>query len=175
MEKQGRIQVYTGDGKGKTTAALGLTLRALGHGSRVVMIQFMKGMEDSGEVLMAKKLAPLFTLLPMGRAVFVDPSHPDPLDLEMAHKALDTAKSFLKEGACDILILDEINVALAFGLLLIEEVMELIDGKPPAMELILTGRYAHPEVMARADLVTEMKNIKHYFDQGMEDRECIER
>jgi len=173
---KGMVQVYTGDGKGKTTAALGLALRAVGHGHRVFIIQFMKGEEEnSGERLSAQKLAPLLTIKPMGRAGFINKDHPDPKDKELAGQALEYARGLMEQGDYDILILDEINVALAFGLLPVDSVLQLIQSKPEGMELVLTGRYADPQIMEKADLVTEMKNRKHYFEKGVPDRISIER
>jgi cob(I)alamin adenosyltransferase len=169
------IQVYTGDGKGKTTAALGLALRAIGHGHKVVMIQFMKGPEQTGELMAAAKLAPWLTIKPMGRSGFINKDHPDPADKALALKALDYAREIMLKQPVDILILDEINVAIAFGLLPSEAVLEFIRLKPAALELILTGRYADPKIMEKADLITEMKSLKHYFVQGVPDRKGIER
>ncbi|MBA4392137.1 MAG: cob(I)yrinic acid a,c-diamide adenosyltransferase, partial [Desulfobacca sp.] len=106
---KGMIQVYTGDGKGKTTAALGLALRAVGHGRKVIIIQFLKGQEVSGERLSAQLLAPLLTIIPMGRHGFINTVNPDPKDKQLAQKALESAREFMKKEACDILILDEVN------------------------------------------------------------------
>ena len=117
------IQVYTGDGKGKTTAALGLAFRAVGHGHKVVMLQFMKGPEQTGEMKAAQKLAPLLTIKPMGRTGFINKDHPDLEDKTLALKALDYAREIMLNQPIDILILDEINVALAFGLLPVEAVI----------------------------------------------------
>ena len=172
---KGMIQVYTGNGKGKTTAALGLALRAVGHGRKVVIIQFLKGQELSGERVSAKLLAPLLKIIPMGRHGFINTVNPDPRDKELARKALEYAKDLMRKNACDILILDEINVAVAYNLILVEELLEVMDSKPETMELILTGRNALPKVLEKADLVTEMKNLKHYYDKGIPDRISSER
>jgi cob(I)alamin adenosyltransferase len=172
---QGKIQVYTGEGKGKTTAALGLAFRAAGHGFRVMIIQFMKGEDKTGELLAAEKLAPWLTIKPMGRSGFIAKGYPAPEDLALAAKALDFAKEVTLGGAYDLLILDEINVALDFGLLPVEAVLDLIQKKPDSLELVLTGRNADPQIMEKADLITEMKNHKHYFTQGVPDRKGIER
>ena len=139
------------------------------------MIQFMKGPEQTGELMAAPKLAPWLTIKPMGRTGFIDKDHPNPEDQALALKALDYAREIMLNQPIDILILDEINVALAFGLLKVEAVLEFIDLKPDSMELVLTGRYAHPKILEKADLVTEMKNHKHYFAQGVPDRKGIER
>ena len=171
--EHGLIQVYTGSGKGKTTAALGLALRAAGHGFKVCIIQFMKGWPDYGELEGVKHL-PGVKLRQFGRAEFVDKENPDPVDVRMAHDALRHAGEVMESGEYDILVLDEINVALDFGLIALEDVLRLLDAKPPTLELVLTGRGAHPELIRRADLVTEMLNIKHPFAEGVEARRGIE-
>ena len=171
--KQGLIQVYTGTGKGKTTAALGLALRASGHGLKVCIIQFMKGWPNYGELEGVKHL-PGVTLRQFGRAEFVDKDNPDPADIRMAHDALRYAAEVITGGECDILILDEINVALDWGLISLEEVLPLLDARPPKMEMVLTGRNAHPEIVRRADLVTEMLDIKHPYADGVAARRGIE-
>ncbi len=171
----GRVQVYTGDGKGKTTAALGLACRAVGHNLRVVMIQFMKGSIEYGELNTAKRLAPNLTIIQQGRENFVNRDNPDPIDIEMAQEGIALAKRLMEEPP-DILVLDEINVAIDYGLVGLEQVVELMERRPEKMELVLTGRYAHPEVMKRADLVTEMVEIKHYYNmEGLDGRVGIER
>jgi cob(I)alamin adenosyltransferase len=169
------IQVYTGDGKGKTTASLGLALRAVGQGLKVYMIQFLKGEERTGEIMAAEKLAPDLTIRPMGRTGFINRDNQDPGDRLLAQKALNHAREIMLGRGYDILILDEINVAVALGLLPVEGVLELMDLKPEALELVLTGRKADPRIIERADLVTEMKKIKHYFEQGVPARTGIER
>lgn len=170
---RGLIQVYTGNGKGKTTAALGLALRASGHGLRVLIIQFMKGWPNYGELQGVRRL-PGVELRQFGRAEFVDKDNPDPADIRMAHDALQAAAEVIARGECDILILDEVNVALDFGLITLDEVMRLLDAKPPTMEVVLTGRNAHPDIVRRADLVTEMLDIKHPYAQGVQARKGIE-
>ncbi|MBT3182364.1 MAG: cob(I)yrinic acid a,c-diamide adenosyltransferase [Deltaproteobacteria bacterium] len=172
---KGYIQVYTGDGKGKTTAALGQAMRALGHDLNVYVIQFMKGNIEYGELEMSNRLAPQFTLKQMGRETFVDKKNPDPKDIDMAVDALKLANKIVEDNSVDILILDEINVALDFKLIDLKNVMTMLDKKPEKMELILTGRYAPKEIIDRADLVTEMKEIKHYYQQNVDARVGIER
>ncbi len=173
---QGMIQVYTGNGKGKTTAALGLACRAVGHGYTVFMIQFMKGNIEYGELETARKLAPSLTIKQMGRECFVSRENPDPEDIRLAQEAMALAKTVITSGEYDIVILDEINVALDFGLINTQEVIQLMDEERPAhVELILTGRYAPQEIMERADLVTEMVEIKHYYQRGVASREGIEK
>ena len=171
--KRGLIQIYTGNGKGKTTAALGLALRASGHGLKVCIVQFMKGWPDYGELKGVKHL-PGVTLHQFGRPDFVDKANPDPADIRMAHDALRYASEVVEGGECDILILDELNVALDWGLIALEEVLSLLDAKPPTMELVLTGRNAHPDIIRRADLVTEMLDIKHPYSEGIAARRGIE-
>jgi cob(I)alamin adenosyltransferase len=171
--EQGLIEVYTGDGKGKTTAALGLALRAAGRGLRVYIVQFMKGRTDYGEVA-ALLHQPNITLVQFGRPDFVDRDKPDPQDVVMAQEALEHGLDILANGQYDVLILDEINVALDYGLLSLDQVLALLDTKPPHVELVLTGRYAHPQVIERADLVTEMLSIKHPYHNGIGGRKGIE-
>jgi cob(I)alamin adenosyltransferase len=172
---QGMIQVYTGDGKGKTTAALGLACRAVGYGFKVFIIQFMKGTMQSGEVETAKRLAPYLTIRQMGRECWVRREHLDPEDIQCAHEALSLAGEILRGGEYDIVILDEINVAIDVGLVNKEEVLKLMDERPSHVELVLTGRYAAPEIIEQADLVTEMREIKHYYPKGIQSRKGIER
>jgi len=173
MDK-GYIQVYTGAGKGKTTAALGLALRAVGHGLRVCMVQFMKNDRGIGEIRAAELLAPRLSIHPMGPKGFIT-GKPRPVDHEMARKAFDFARDVVQNGAYDVVILDEVNMAVHFGLLSVEEVLDVMDRKPDSVELVLTGRDAPPEVVERADLVTEMTEIKHYFAKGVAARKGIER
>jgi cob(I)alamin adenosyltransferase len=171
----GLVQVYTGDGKGKTTAALGIAFRASGHGLKTYMIQFMKGEIFYGELGAAKKLSDTFTIKQMGRPDFVDKKDPDSIDIKMAGDALELSKKVILSGDYDLVILDEINVALDFGLIKIADVIEIIKSKPPELEIILTGRYAPKEIIEMADLVTEMMEIKHPYNAGVEARIGIER
>jgi len=171
--KRGLVQVYTGEGKGKTTAALGLAMRAAGHGLKVYIIQFMKGWPNYGE-LKTVGGHPQITLRQFGRPEFVDPDKPEPLDREMAQEALREARRVLTSGSYDLVILDEVNVALKYGLIELRDVLALIEEKPKHLELVLTGRYAPPEVIERADLVTEMREVKHPYRIGIEGQEGIE-
>lgn len=172
-KKLGLVQIYTGSGKGKTTAALGLGLRALGKGYKVYMIQFMKGDIEYGEISAVRNLDG-FVIEQFGRPDFVDREHPDKIDIELAQKGFECAKKILKENKYNIVILDEINVALDWHLLDLEEVVDLIKTKPKNVELILTGRYAHPKLIEMADLVTDMHEVKHPYHQGIYARDGIE-
>jgi len=171
----GLVQVYTGNGKGKTTAALGLAMRASGHRLKVLIIQFLKGGIAYGELPAAKKLAPYIKMVPMGRECFVNKKNPDPEDVRFAREGWKLAKRSVLSQKYPIVILDEINVAVHYGLVSLRELLSLIKSKPKNVELVLTGRYAHPEVIRRADLVTEMKEKKHYYKKGIESRIGIER
>ena len=173
MLKQGLIQVYTGDGKGKTTAALGLALRAAGHGLRVYIVQYMKGWPDYGEVA-ALQYQPNITLVQFGRPDFVDRDNPDPKDIELAQQALRHSLDVVREGRYDVLVLDEIHVAVDYGLVSLGQVLAVLEAKPPHVELVLTGRGAHPQIVERADLVTEMCQIKHPYSRGVGGRKGVE-
>ena len=172
---RGYIQVYTGDGKGKTTAALGLAVRAAGHGLRTVIIQFMKGWIDYGELEGVRMLAPYVEILQTGRDTFVNRKNPDPEDVRLARDGWELAKRFMREGKTDSLVLDEINCAMDFGLIPVEEVIDALRSKPSGMELVLTGRGAPDAVIEIADLVTEMKELKHYYAKGVDARVGVER
>lgn len=170
--ERGTIQLYTGDGKGKTTAALGAALRAAGHGKRVVMIQFMKG-RLYGELKAAKSVEG-FTIEQYGRDEFVDPKNPAPVDRDLAAQGWRRAEELVREGGADMLILDEINVAVAFGLIELQRVLSFMREKPGHLELILTGRYAPAEMIELADTVTEMREIRHHYKGGVPARKGIE-
>jgi len=169
--RQGLVHVYTGNGKGKTTASLGLALRATGHGLSTVIVQFIKSAE-CGEHRALERLSPLVQVLIGGNGFVID--GPDAADLGCASSALKAARALIAGKGCDVLVLDEINFALACGLLELAEVIELVAAKPPEMELVLTGRNAPSEVIASADLVTEMRAIKHPFEHGQHARAGIE-
>jgi len=171
--EKGLIQVYTGNGKGKTTASFGLALRAIGRGLRVYIVQFIKGGFDYGELYIADKL-PGMTLKAFGRGKFVSEKKPDKIDVDLAREALREAQKAIRSGEVDVLILDEINVALNLKLVEIEEVLKLIKEKPEHMEIVLTGRSAPVEIVQAADLVTEMIEIKHPYNAGFKARKGIE-
>jgi len=167
------VQVYTGDGKGKTSAAFGLALRAVGRGLKVYVIQFIKGGFDYGELYAVKNL-PNLELKAFGHGKFITQVPPDEEDVELAKEAFTLAKQVVKSGKYDVIILDEINVAIHLGLLDLNEVIELIKNKPKGVELVLTGRHARSEIIENADLVTEMKEIKHPYKKGVKPRKGIE-
>jgi cob(I)alamin adenosyltransferase len=171
--EKGLVQVYTGNGKGKTTAAFGLALRAVGRGLKVYVIQFIKGGFDYGELYVVDKL-PNLKLKAFGRGKFVTEKPAGKEDVELAEEALTLAEEVVKSGEYDIVILDEINVALNLKLIKTEKVLELIKNKPKHVELILTGRYAPNEIIEAADLVTEMKEVKHPYNKGIQARKGIE-
>lgn len=173
--EHGYIQVYTGNCKGKTTAALGLALRAAGREMMVCMIQFMKGGGPYGEHLAAERLAPYLTIIQTGREGWVDKDNPHPEDVRLAREALVKAKEVLIGGRYDIVILDEINGAVSFGLIRVDDVLELMRSKPDNVELVLTGRNADEKIIEAADLVTEMREIKHYYKAGVPARIGIEK
>jgi cob(I)alamin adenosyltransferase len=172
--EQGCVQVYTGNCKGKTTAALGLAFRAVGRGLKVIMIQFMKGGGPYGEHLAAARLAPDLTIIPTGRKGWVNRDNPAQADIDLAASALAMAKEKLLSGEYDLVILDEINGAAGFGLIKVDEILELISIRPQQVELVLTGRNADPRVIEAADLVTEMVEVKHYYKAGVPARLGIE-
>jgi cob(I)alamin adenosyltransferase len=173
-EFRGYVQVYTGGGKGKTTAALGLALRAAGHGYRTYFGQFLKA-RPSGETKAARRLAPLLTIEKFGRRGFVRPGRtPDGEDVDRARKGLARCLKAMLSGRYRIVVLDEVNVALSLGLLAARDVLALLDRRPADVEVVLTGRGAPPALLGRADLVTEMKPRKHYSDKGVKARAGIE-
>lgn len=180
------VIVYTGAGKGKTTASLGLALRAIGHGLRVLVVQFLKSAKVYGELKSAQKLFPNLEIIQVGKdcvyatddtrryqcpacdfACHINPEHPDPTDLAAAQKGLALAEEDIKSGNYDLIILDEINYAVKYGLIPLDKIITLINNKPDKVHLVLTGRDADPELIQRADLVTEMREIKHPYQQGL--------
>ncbi len=161
------IQIYTGNGKGKTTAALGLALRAVGHGLRVQFIMFMKGDIAYGELESAARLQPGLVIHQMGRPDFVNKADPDPVDIEWAQKAMALAREIIRENGADVLVLDEALVAVDYRLVNESELISLLDSAPEDIEIVLTGRGASPDIIDRADLVTECAEIKHYYRKGI--------
>lgn len=173
--ERGCVQVYTGNCKGKTTAAIGLAFRAVGRGLKVVMVQFMKGGGPYGEHLAAARLAPDLTIIPTGREGWINKENPAPEDIDLARKALLLAREKMQSGEYDLVILDEVNGAVGFGLISVDDVLELMSARPQNIELVLTGRNADPRIVEAADLVTEMIEIKHYYNAGVPARLGIEK
>ena len=171
--EKGLTQVYTGNGKGKTSAAFGLALRAIGRGLKVYVIQFIKGGFDYGELHVVKHL-PNFKMEAFGRGKFVTEVPPTEEDVKLVKKAFELAREVVSSSEYDVVILDEINVALHLKLVGVDEVTDLIRNKPKHVELVLTGRNAPPEVVELADLVTEMREIKHPYAKGARPRRGIE-
>lgn len=165
---KGMLLINTGDGKGKTTAALGMALRAWGQGMKVLILQFIKGDRRSGEIRAAEKLGQGFEIRPTGKGFIHNDGEESPdRHSHAAREALGIAVNEMNSGKYDLIILDEILYALHYGLVSIEDVLALIAGKPERLHLMLTGRYAPPEIIRQADLVTEMKEIKHPFTKGV--------
>ncbi len=171
---KGLVQVYTGNGKGKTTASLGLVFRALGHNFNVHVMQFMKGQTIYGELESAKHFTDRLTIEQVGLPSFVKAGKQTEVDREMAQVAFVRAQTMVSSGEYDLVVLDELNCAVDFGLVDVADVKKMIHTKPVHTELIITGRNAHPEVVEVADLVTEMREIKHYFNSGQAARVGIE-
>jgi cob(I)alamin adenosyltransferase len=167
--KEGLIIVYTGKGKGKTTAALGIVLRSVGHGRKVIMIQFIKGEWYYGELTSSKRLEPEFEMIAAGKGFvgILDDDHTIEEHRDAAAIAADLAKEKLATGIYDVMVLDEINYAVKLNLISVENVLEIINSKPPRTTLVLTGNYASEEIIAVADLVTEMKEVKHPYSSGV--------
>lgn len=171
---KGYVQIYTGNGKGKTTASLGLAIRALGNDWKVFLCQFMKG-QEYGELRSLERFENL-SLTRFGRGVFLrSKENVSEEDIKLAREGYRVAKEALLSGDYPLVILDEIFVAHRFDLISLEEILFLIEQKPEGVELVLTGRGAPEEIIAKADLVTEMKEIKHYFKAGVLARKGIER
>jgi cob(I)alamin adenosyltransferase len=169
--ERGYVQVYTGDGKGKTTAAFGLALRAAGAGLRVFLAQFVKGMEYSE--LRALERFDEIEVRRYGRDCFIQ-REPEAADIEAARAGLAEARTEMASGNWDLVILDEANIATHFELFSVEDLLEAIAQKPEGVELVITGRRADARVIEAADLVTEMREIKHYYEQGVPCRKGIE-
>jgi cob(I)alamin adenosyltransferase len=171
--RRGLVQIFTGDGRGKTSAAIGAVIRALGHGLRVYIVFFMKGDYPYGERNILSQL-PNVTIESFGSGGFVDPKNIKPEEKEQAKKALAAARQAMLSGGYELVVLDEVNLAVAFKLVELDEVLKFIDDKPQNVELILTGRRADNKLVQSADLVTEMLKIKHPYDEGVAARGGIE-
>ena len=181
MEKEsssndGIVIVYTGNGKGKTTASLGVALRAIGHGLRVCMVQFIKGEWHYGELNSIKKLEPDFELIVAGKGFIgiIDDDHAFEEHVRAAKTALDIVEQKISLDSFDIIILDEINYALHLGVLQLADVMKILQNRPKHLSLILTGNHACEEIVTLADLVTEMKEIKHPYKKGIKAKRGID-
>jgi len=174
-ETNGQIIVLTGEGKGKTTAALGMALRAIGHGLKVCMLQLIKGSTIVGELQAAKRLAPDLEITPLGEGfVSVNPESPNQKDVDAARRAWEVCKEKILSDKYALVILDEINNAVAYGLLPVEEVAEVLNKRPKRLSIVLTGRGVHPQILAMADLVTEMIELKHPYKTGRKAQKGIE-
>jgi len=173
-DKLGKVHVYTGAAKGKTTACVGLAVRAAGHGLKTYIGQFLKG-RPTGEVTTIREhLGDYIEIEQFGREGFVRGGGSKDEDRRLAQKGLERVREILRAGKHHLVILDEINVAVFIGLVDVGQVEELVKGKPEKVELVLSGREASPKIMELADLVTEMKKVKHYFDNGLPARKGIE-
>jgi len=170
--QKGYIQVYTGNGKGKTTAALGLSVRAVCAGKKVFFAQFVKGMRYSE--LDVTKYLPNLTIKQFGRNCFIY-NQPTEEDIKAAEEGLKVCEEVLASGEYDLVVLDEINIALYYKLFSLDRVLKMLDNRDERTEVVLTGRYAPQELIDKADLVTEMREIKHYYNKGVEAREGIEK
>ena len=170
---KGYVQIYTGDGKGKTTACLGLSLRAAGAGLKVFIAQFLK-QGDYSEIKALERFSDLISIQQYGLGRFVK-GQPTAEEIEAARKGLEDVNAAMLSGEYDVIIVEEGNVAAACGLFEVEQLLDLISKKPDNLELVITGRGAAPEVIAQADLVTEMKAIKHYYEKGVAARVGIEK
>ena len=170
---KGYVQVYTGDGKGKTTAAIGLAIRALGAGWRVFFAQFLKAGGYSEHKALAQ-FSDHLTIKTYGRNVFIK-GEPEEEDRRLAQEAYQVIAEIVASGRHRLVILDEANVAVHYGLITVDQILDLIDRRAEGVELLITGRYAHSRLIERADLVTEMRGVKHYFDRGIKARVGVEK
>ncbi|HJM79380.1 MAG TPA: cob(I)yrinic acid a,c-diamide adenosyltransferase [Nitrosopumilus sp.] len=176
MKDDGLTIVYTGKGKGKTTAALGIALRATGYKKKICMIQFIKGSWHYGEMDSSKRLEPEFEMIAIGKGFvgIIDDKSPKTDHQKIAKEAIRISNEKIQSGKYDIIILDEINYAVNLNLISLADVLELIKSKPRNVDLVLTGNYAKEEVIEAADLVTEMKEIKHPFQHGIKAKKGID-
>jgi cob(I)alamin adenosyltransferase len=169
----GLVMIYTGDGKGKTTAAMGLILRALGHDQRVLLVQFMKG-QPTGEVAALRRFLPQVEIWRSGREEFVNADNPDEQDVRLASETMQRVMNAVVAGEYDLVVLDELNVAVDYGLVREELVLQLLSEKPASVTLVLTGRGASEAVMRVANLVSEVREVKHHWRQGIPAQPGIE-
>lgn len=176
MTDDGLVIVYTGKGKGKTTAALGMALRAIGHDHKICMIQFIKGSWHYGEMSSSKRLEPEFELTAVGKGFvgILDDKTPKEVHEKIAQEAIQISREKILSEKYDIIILDEINYAVNLGLVEMQQVLDLIKNKPQKVSLVLTGNHVKQEIIDAADLVTEMKEIKHPFQRGMRAKKGID-
>ena len=166
--RRGLILVHTGPGKGKNTAAMGVALRAVGQGMRVLMLQFIKGSWHYGELDAVQAFGDKFVIKQMGRGfVKVGGEKPDPEDVRMVEDAWAEGEQAIRSGFWDLVILDEINYAISYGMLSAEKVVKALRNKPEMVHVILTGRNAHPTIVELADIVTEMRQLKHAYEKGV--------
>jgi cob(I)alamin adenosyltransferase len=173
--EKGYVHLYTGHGKGKTTAALGMALRAAGWGLRSIFVQFMKG-SHYGEIESAKRLGDLITIEQYGSAEFCRLDDANIMEhLQRAKRGLERSREVLRDDRYALVVLDEIVTACLFKLVTLRDILDLVERKPDAKEMVLTGRGAPRKLIERCDLVTEMKEVKHYFNAGVEARQGIER
>ena len=173
--RRGLIIVNTGPGKGKTTAAMGTALRAVGQGMKVLMLQFLKGSWHYGELDAVKAFGDNFIMKQMGRGfVKVGGAEPDPADVKMVEEAWNESREAILSGQWDLVILDEINYAISYGMLDPAKIAETLQQKPEMVHVILTGRNAHPTIVELADTVTEMRQVKHAYEKGVEAQRGIE-
>ena len=176
MSEKGLVIVYTGNGKGKTTAALGMTLRAIGYDHKVCMLQFIKGSWHYGEIDSSKKLEPNFELIPVGKGFvgILDDNSPREEHEKYAAEAVRICREKIFSEKYDVIILDEVNYAITLGLIDVQEIIKIIKEKPSELDLVLTGRDVKEEIVELADLVTEMKEIKHPFKSGIKAKKGID-
>ncbi len=176
MGKDGLVIVYSGNGKGKTTAALGMALRAVGHNYKICMIQFIKGSWHYGEIDSSRRLEPEFELIAIGKGFvgILDDKHSKEEHKKIANEAIKICKEKIQSGKYNIIILDEVNYAINLGLIDIDVVLDLIKSKPPELNLVLTGNHVKTKIIEAADLVTEMKQVKHPFQLGIKAKKGID-
>lgn len=174
-DRRGLVLVHTGNGKGKTTAALGLAFRAMGYGMKVLMLQFLKGAWKPGEYRAAETFGPNFVIQPMGQGfLWIDAENEAERNQQLVRKAWDYGRQQVREGEWDMIIFDEINYAIGYGLIPVPEVVDMLRTKPPLLHVVLTGRNAKDEIVELADTVTEMRPIKHAYEKGTAAQKGIE-